>query len=42
MYATCFNILDLCILPTECIYKFRMILLVNRDNFPKQFNNFLG
>jgi hypothetical protein len=28
MCTTCFNIRKLCILPTECIYVFRMVLTV--------------
>jgi hypothetical protein len=33
MCTTCFNDQELCILLTECIYGFRMILTVNRDHF---------
>jgi hypothetical protein len=36
MCTTCFNNQYLCILPTECIYGFHMILRVNRDDSPKQ------
>jgi hypothetical protein len=31
-----FNILKLRILPTQCIYVFRVILTINSDYFPKQ------
>jgi hypothetical protein len=34
--TTCYNIQKLCILPTQCIYVFRMILTINSDYFPKQ------
>jgi hypothetical protein len=34
--ATFYNIQKLCILPTQCIYVFRMVLTVNSDCFPKQ------
>ena len=34
--TTCFNVQTLCILPTQCIYMFRMILAVNCHYFPKQ------
>jgi hypothetical protein len=34
--TTCFNTLNLCILPTECIYVFRMVLTIDSDCFPKQ------
>jgi hypothetical protein len=30
-FTTCFNMLKLCILPTQCIYLFRMVLTVNSD-----------
>jgi hypothetical protein len=33
--TTCFNIPPLCILPTQCICVFRMVLTINRDCFPK-------
>jgi hypothetical protein len=33
---TCVNTLNLPILPTECIYVFRMVLTINSDCFPKQ------
>jgi hypothetical protein len=33
---TCFNILELCILPTECVCVFRVVLTINSDCFPKQ------
>jgi hypothetical protein len=36
IYATCFNIIILCILPTECICVFRMVLTINSDCFHKQ------
>jgi hypothetical protein len=32
----CFDILKLCILPTECICVFRVVLTINSDCFPKQ------
>jgi hypothetical protein len=31
-----FNILKLCILPTQCICVFRMVLTINIGYFPKQ------
>jgi hypothetical protein len=34
--TTCSNTLKLCILPTECICVFRMVLTINSDCFPKQ------
>lgn len=34
--TTCFNIQILCVLPTQCIYVFHMILAVNCCYFPKQ------
>jgi hypothetical protein len=36
IYTICFNTLKLCILPTECICVFRMVLTINSDCFPKQ------
>jgi hypothetical protein len=27
---------EFCILPTQCIYLFRMVLIINSDYFPKQ------
>jgi hypothetical protein len=36
MYTTWFDIKNLCILPTEWIYVFGMILRVNTDYVPKQ------
>jgi hypothetical protein len=34
--TTGFNTLELCILPTQSTYVFRMILTINSDYFPKQ------
>jgi hypothetical protein len=34
--ATHFNTLKLCILPTQCICVFRMVLTINSNCFPKQ------
>jgi hypothetical protein len=34
--TTCFNISKPCIIPTECIFVFRMVLTLNIDYFPKQ------
>jgi hypothetical protein len=37
--AVCTNLFDvqkLCILPTQCIYVFHMVLTINSDYFPKQ------
>jgi hypothetical protein len=34
--TTFFNTPKLCILPTQCIYVFRMVLTINSDCFPKQ------
>jgi hypothetical protein len=34
--TTYYNTLKLCILTTECICVFRMVLTINRDCFPKQ------
>jgi hypothetical protein len=34
--TTCFSLLELCILHTECICVFRMVLTINSDCFPKQ------
>jgi hypothetical protein len=34
--ATCFNLHELCILPTECIYGFEVILRINSDYYLKQ------
>jgi hypothetical protein len=34
--TTCFNTLKLCILPTQCVCVFRMILTISSDCFPKQ------
>jgi hypothetical protein len=28
---TCFNVLKLCILPTECIYVLLMVVIINSD-----------
>jgi hypothetical protein len=36
IYTTCFNTLKLCILPTQCIYVFPMVLTINSDCFPRQ------
>jgi hypothetical protein len=36
IYTTRFNTLKLCILPTECICVFRMVLTINSDCSPKQ------
>jgi hypothetical protein len=36
IYTTCFNKLELCILSTECICVFLMVLTINSDCFPKQ------
>jgi hypothetical protein len=36
IYTTCFNTSKLCILPTQCICVFRMVLAINSDCFPKQ------
>jgi hypothetical protein len=36
IYTTCFNILKLCILPTECICVFYMVFEMKRDCFPEQ------
>jgi hypothetical protein len=36
IHTTSFNILKLCILPTECIFVFRVVLTINSDCFPKQ------
>jgi hypothetical protein len=36
IYATCFIIKTLFILPTQCICLFRMVLTINSDCFPKQ------
>jgi hypothetical protein len=35
-YTYHFNILQLCILPTQCMCVFRMVLTINSDCFPKQ------
>jgi hypothetical protein len=35
IYATRFNTLNPCSLPTQCIYVFHVILTVNSDCFPK-------
>jgi hypothetical protein len=34
--TTCFNTPKLCIMPTQCISVFRMVLTINSDCFPKQ------
>jgi hypothetical protein len=34
--TTCFNTLKLCILPTQCICVFRMVVTINSDFYPKQ------
>jgi hypothetical protein len=34
--TTCFNTLKLCILATECVCVFRMVLTINSEYFPKQ------
>jgi hypothetical protein len=34
--TTCYNTLKLCILPTQCICVFRVVLTINTDCFPKQ------
>jgi hypothetical protein len=34
--TTCFNFRRCCILPTQCIYVFRVILTTSNDYFPKQ------
>jgi hypothetical protein len=34
--VTCFNILKLCILPTECICVFRTVVTIKSDYFHKQ------
>jgi hypothetical protein len=34
--TTCLNIKENCILPTQCICVFRMILTINSDYFPNQ------
>jgi hypothetical protein len=34
MYTTFYNNQYLCILPTECIYGFHMILSINNNLFP--------
>jgi hypothetical protein len=34
--TTCFNIKNICILPTERVCMFRMVLAINCDCFPKQ------
>jgi hypothetical protein len=34
--TTCFKTLKLCILPTERICVFPMVLTINSDSFPKQ------
>jgi hypothetical protein len=34
--STCCNTLKLCILPTQCVCVFRMVLTINSDCFPKQ------
>jgi hypothetical protein len=36
IYTTRFNILKLCIVLTQCICVFHVILTVNSDCFPKQ------
>jgi hypothetical protein len=36
IYTVCLNTLKLCILPTQCICVFRMVLKINSDCFPKQ------
>jgi hypothetical protein len=36
IYTTFFNTLKLRILPTQCIFVFRMVLTINSDCFPKQ------
>jgi hypothetical protein len=36
IYTARFNILKLCILPTQCICVFRMVLTINIGYFPKQ------
>jgi hypothetical protein len=36
IYTTCFNIVKLYILPTQCIYVFHVVLTINRDCFPKR------
>jgi hypothetical protein len=36
MRTALFNTLELCILTTECICVFRMVLTINSDCFPKQ------
>jgi hypothetical protein len=36
IYTICFNIPELCILFTQCICVFRMVLTINSDCFPKQ------
>jgi hypothetical protein len=36
MCTICFNVLKLCILPTQCICVLRMVLTINSDYFPKQ------
>jgi hypothetical protein len=35
-YTTRFNILKLCILPTQCICVFHVVLTMNIGCFPKQ------
>jgi hypothetical protein len=35
--TTCLNILKFCILPTQCIFMFHMILTRNSDIYPKQY-----
>jgi hypothetical protein len=36
IHANCFGIKELYVLPTQCIYVFRMILTINSYYFPKQ------
>jgi hypothetical protein len=36
IFTTRFNTLKLCILPTQSICVFRMVLTINSDSFPKQ------
>jgi hypothetical protein len=41
IYTTYFNDLQLCILLTECIYGFHIILRVNSDYFPNSINRLI-
>jgi hypothetical protein len=39
--TTCFNIQQLCVLPTEFIYVPRMIIRINNDYFPHVINQLI-